>query len=202
LAFSADNLACERGERLVFRGLSFALRPGEALVLRGPNGAGKSSLLRLCAALLRPAAGRLSWDGADVWNEPDAFRARIAYLGHLDGVKPLLTARENVDFWARLRGGGEAGAGLDAFGIAHLAALPARFLSAGQKKRVALARLIAAPAALWLLDEPTVSLDEDGAARLAAACAAHRARGGMIVAATHVELGLEGAQTLRLGGAA
>ena len=202
MAFSADNLACERGERLVFRGLSFALGPGEALVLRGPNGAGKSSLLRLCAALLRPAAGRLSWDGADVWDEPDAFRARLAYIGHLDGVKPLLTARENVEFWASLRRGGEADAGLEAFGIAHLAALPARFLSAGQKKRVALARLIAAPAALWLLDEPTVSLDDDGAARLAGACAAHRARGGMVVAATHVELGFENAQTLRLGGAA
>jgi heme exporter protein A len=202
LAFSTENLACERGERLVFRGLSFAMRAGEALVLRGPNGAGKSSLLRLCAALLRPAEGRLFWDGADVWREPDAFRARLAYVGHLDGVKPLLTARENVAFWASLRGGGDAAAGLDAFGVAHLAELPARFLSAGQKKRVALARLVAAPAALWLLDEPTVSLDEDGAARLAAACAAHRARGGMVVAATHVELGFEDARTLRLGGPA
>ena len=199
MAFSAEDLACERGERLVFRNLSFALRAGEALVLRGPNGAGKSSLLRLCAALLRPAAGRLSWDGADVWEEADAFRARLAYLGHLDGVKPLLSARENVEFWANLRGGGDAGAGLESFGIGHLAALPARFLSAGQKKRVALARLVAAPAELWLLDEPTVSLDDDGAARLAAACAAHRARGGMIVAATHVELGLQDAHTLSLG---
>lgn len=202
MAFSAENLACERGERLVFRGLSFALRAGEALVLRGPNGAGKSSLLRLCAALLRPAAGRLSWRGTDIWNEPDAFRARLAYLGHLDGVKPLLSAAENVAFWARLRGGGDAAAGLEAFGIAHLSDMSARFLSAGQKKRVALARLVAAPAELWLLDEPTVSLDEDGAARLATASAAHRARGGMIVAATHVELGLEDAHTLRLGGAA
>ena len=200
MAFSAENLACERGERLVFRNLSFSLRSGEALVLRGPNGAGKSSLLRLCAALLRPAEGRLCWDAADVWDEPDAFRARLAYLGHLDGVKPLLTARENVAFWSGLRGaGGGVEAGLDAFGVAHVAGLPARFLSAGQKKRVALARLLAAPAALWLLDEPTVSLDEDGAARLAAACAAHRAGGGMIVAATHVELGFEDARMLRLG---
>jgi heme exporter protein A len=199
VAISAENLACERGERLVFRGLSFVLGAGEALVLRGPNGAGKSSLLRLCAALLRPAEGRLCWDGADVWREPDAFRARLAYVGHLDGVKPLLTARENVAFWASLRGG-DATAGLEAFGVAHLAELPTRFLSAGQKKRVALARLVAAPARLWLLDEPTVSLDQDGAARLAAACAGHRARGGMIVAATHVELGFEDAQTLFLSG--
>lgn len=199
MAFSAENLACERGERLIFRGLSFALAPGAALVLRGPNGAGKSSLLRLCAALLRPADGRLLWDGADVWDEPDAFRARLAYVGHLDGVKPLLTARENVAFWAELRGGGDAQAGLEAFGIGALADLPARFLSAGQKKRVALARLVAAPARLWLLDEPTVSLDDDGVARLGAACATHRAEGGMIVAATHVELGLDDALVLRLG---
>lgn len=199
MAFSVENVACERGERLIFRGLSFALAPGDALVLRGPNGAGKSSLLRLCAALLRPAEGRLLWDGADVWEEPDAFRAQLAYVGHLDGVKPLLSARENVAFWADLRGGGDPQAGLDAFGVGALADLPARFLSAGQKKRVALARLVAAPARLWLLDEPTVSLDDEGIARLGAACAAHRARGGVIVAATHVELGLEGAHTLRLG---
>ena len=200
---SAEGLACERGERPIFRGLSFALRPGEALVLRGPNGAGKSSLLRLCAALLRPADGRLLWNGEDVWAEPDAYRAQLAYIGHLDGVKPLLTAAENVAFWTEIRGGeADAGEALAAFGIGHLAALPARFLSAGQKKRTALARLLSAPAPLWLLDEPTSSLDDDGAARLAAACAAHRAQGGMIVAATHVELGLADAHTLRLGQAA
>lgn len=200
---SAEDLACERGERPIFRGLSFALRPGEALVLRGPNGAGKSSLLRLCAALLRPAGGRLLWNGEDVWAEPDAYRAQLAYIGHLDGVKPLLTAAENVAFWGHLRGGGAgAEASLAAFGIGHLAALPARFLSAGQKKRTALARLLAAPAPLWLLDEPTSSLDDDGVARLAAACAAHRGKGGIIVAATHVELGLADAHTLRLGRAA
>ena len=199
MAFRAEGLACERGERLVFRGLSFELAAGEALVLRGPNGAGKSSLLRLCAALLRPAGGRLLRDGADVWGEPDSHRARLAYVGHLDGVKPLLTARENLDFWAALRDATPSAAGLEAFGISHLADQPARFLSAGQRKRVALARLLAAPAELWLLDEPTVSLDDDGCARLAASCAAHRGRGGMVIAATHVDLGLAGARTLTLG---
>jgi len=199
VAFRAEGLACERGERLVFRDLSFELGAGEALVLRGPNGAGKSSLLRLCAALLRPADGRLLRDGADVWEEPDAHRASLAYIGHLDGVKPLLSAAENVAFWAELRGARPSSSGLEAFGVGHLADRPARSLSAGQKKRVALARLLAAPARLWLLDEPTVSLDDDGCARLAAACAAHQAAGGMLVAATHVDLGLADARTLTLG---
>ncbi|MDP6705203.1 MAG: heme ABC exporter ATP-binding protein CcmA [Alphaproteobacteria bacterium] len=204
MVLAAEALGCVRGERTVFRDLSFRLDAGEALVLRGPNGAGKSSLLRLVATFLKPAAGRLSWDGVEVWDDLEAYRRRLGYVGHLDAVKPLLTVAENVRFWSRLRGEAPGGddaveAALSAFAVGHLAEVPAALLSAGQRKRTALARLAAVPAALWLLDEPGVSLDDEGLDCLAAAVRRQRERGGMVIAATHHDLDIADATTLRLG---
>lgn len=199
MSLSAEALACVRGERTVFAGLDFSLEAGDVLLLRGPNGAGKSSLLRLLASLQRPAAGRLVWEGTDVWDDLEAHRRRIAYVGHSDAVKPLLTVAENLDFWARFAGGKDLGPALQAFGLEHLATVPARLLSAGQRRRTALARLELAPRALWLLDEPDASLDDDGLARLIQAMLRQRGRGGVVVVATHHDLPLEGVRTLRLG---
>jgi heme exporter protein A len=198
---SAKDLACWRGERLVFAGLGFSLGSGEALVLRGPNGSGKSSLLRLLAGLLRREAGTLTWNGEDVDDDREAWRAVFAYAGHADAIKPLLTVRENISFWAEIAGAGTARVSdaLARFAIAPLAEVPARFLSAGQRRRTGLARLVAAPRTLWLLDEPSVGLDADATESFAALMAEHRAGGGMIIAATHIELGLDDATDLVLG---
>ncbi|MBV8203315.1 MAG: heme ABC exporter ATP-binding protein CcmA, partial [Acidobacteria bacterium] len=171
-----------------------------ALVLTGRNGSGKSSLLRLLATLLVPAAGRLSWNGAPVAQNAAAYRAAIHYVGHLDAAKPALTAREMLLFWAALRGlrAPAVEAGLAAFGLDRVADWPCRWLSAGQRRRLALARLVAAPAVIWLLDEPTAALDGDGEARLLAAIASHRAVGGRVAAATHQPLPLDDAARLAL----
>ncbi len=200
--FTGTHLTCLRGERLVFAGLEFRLGAGDALILAGPNASGKSSLLRLMALLLRPWRGALAWDGADVAEYPDRHRARLRYVGHLDGVKPMLTVVESLEFWAALDGGGDVGGrvrqALDRFGLARLGAVPARYLSAGQKRRLNLARLLLRPAPVWLLDEPSVGLDEPSIAQLGEVLAEHRARGGMVVAATHIDLPLPGADCLRL----
>ena len=190
--FSGDNLRCVRGARVVFEGLSFALDGGAMLVLTGPNGSGKSSLLRVMAGLTRPAAGKLSWDGALIRDDPEAHAKRLSFVGHLDAVKGALTARENLAMW----GGAHVDEALERFGLRP--SLPARLLSAGQKRRLALARLLAAPAKLWLLDEPTVSLDRDSVATLLAVIAEHRAGGGMCVVSTNVDLALPGAAFLEL----
>jgi heme exporter protein A len=196
--FAGENLTCIRGERLVFRGLSFRLAAGGALVLRGPNGAGKSSLLRVCAGFLAPAEGRLTWDGAAV-DDWDAQRARLAYVSHHDAIKPALTLRDNLVFWAALAGHGDVDTTLERFGLAALAKTPGRHLSAGQKRRANLARLALSDAPLWLLDEPTTALDTASVARLADAVAAHRAKGGVVMAATHIDLSFGGAEVLEFG---
>lgn len=200
-SFEAHDLACLRGGRIVFRQLDFRVEAGGLLVLRGPNGAGKSSLLRMMAGLIGPAHGAMSWNGDDIADDPDAHRARAAYAGHSDALKPALTVAEHLTFHAKLRGqaADKIAAALDAFALTKLADLPARLLSQGQRKRVALARLIAAPAPLWLLDEPTNGLDADSTARLEAAIAAHRETGGIAVAATHLDFAGAGATTLTLG---
>ncbi len=195
-----ENLACRRGERLVFRGLGCRLPAGGALVLTGPNGSGKSSLLRLLATLLMPAAGRLLWNGAPVAQDPAGYRGAIHYVGHLDGVKPALTPREMLGFWAALQGARRPAfdAAFAAFGLDRVADWPCRWLSAGQRKRLALARLVAAPAPVWLLDEPGAALDTDGEARLEMAISAHRAAGGSVAVATHQPIPLPGATTLAI----
>jgi heme exporter protein A len=198
----AEGLACRRGERLVFAGLGCRLSAGGALVLTGTNGSGKSSLLRLLAGLLAPAAGRLTWGGMPIARDPAAYRAALHYVGHLDATKPALTPRETLEFWAALRDVATAApaieAALAAFGLAAVADWPCRWLSAGQRRRLALARLVAAPAPVWLLDEPTAALDRDGEARLIAAIAEHRAAGGRVAVATHQKLALDGADSLVL----
>jgi len=195
---TAEGLAVFRGERLVFRDLDFSLAAGQALVLAGPNGSGKSTLLRLLAGLVRPIAGRLLWEDQDALADLAGHAARVAYVGHQDAVKPGLTAAENLRFAARLAGGVVAEA-LAAMGLDDLADLPARMLSAGQKRRLALARLALTAAPLWLLDEPTLGLDTASIGRFGGLLAAHRAHGGMVVAATHVPLPLDGTRELRLG---
>ena len=150
---------------------------GGALLLTGPNGSGKSTLLRLLAGLLRPAAGTLTWDGADALADLPAHARRVAYVGHQDAVKPALTAAENLRFAARLDGGA-VGAALATIGLEELADLPARMLSAGQRRRLALARLALSRAPLWLLDEPTLGLDAASVERFGAMLAAHRAAAG------------------------
>jgi heme exporter protein A len=188
----AEDLACRRGARLVFAGLSFRLPPGGVLVLTGANGSGKTSLLRLIAGLIAPAAGSLYWGAAPIAGDVAGHRARLHYVGHQDGIKPGLTPCETLAFWAALRGremGRDApglAAALAAFALEPVADWPCRWLSAGQRRRLALARLLAIPASLWLLDEPFSALDDDNRHRLELAVAAHRAAGGRLVLATHI----------------
>ena len=191
----AEALAAFRGERLVLRDVSFAVPAGGALLLTGPNGAGKSTLLRLLAGLGRLEAGRLLWDGRDALADRAAHGARVAYLGHRDAVKPGLTATENLRLWG---GDAAAAAALEAAGLAPLADLPARMFSAGQQRRLALARLALSDARIWLLDEPTLGVDVASVERFGAVLAAHRRDGGLAVAATHLPLPLPGAAVLAL----
>ncbi len=196
----AEGLACRRGERLVFSGLDCRLPAGGALVLSGRNGSGKSSLLRLFATLLAPEAGRLLWGGAPVMHDTARYRAQIHYVGHHDATKPALTPREMLGFWAALRGCAAPAIepALAAFALGAVADRPCRWLSAGQRRRLALARLVAAPAPIWLLDEPNAALDGDGAARLATLIAEHRAAGGSVAIATHQPGALPDAATIAL----
>ena len=200
--FEGRDLTCTRAGRPVFAGLDFTLAEGAALVLTGPNGSGKSSLLRLMAGLLRPAAGALTWAGDAISDDWEAHRARVRFIGHLDAVKPVLSLRENLAFCAGLHGPARPAdleRGLAAFALEGLAEVPGRILSAGQRRRLALARLAVSPGTLWLLDEPTVALDSAAQADLAKLMTAHRAAGGCIVAATHMALALPGASALDLG---
>jgi heme exporter protein A len=195
-----EGLACRRGERLVFAGLDCRLPAGGALVLTGSNGSGKSSLLRLLATLLAPEAGRLCWGGAPIGDDAAGYRALIHYVGHLDAMKPALTPREMLHFWSALRGAPAAptDASLIRFGLSAIADWPGRLLSAGQRRRLALARLVATPAPIWLLDEPSAALDSDGEAVLAATIAEHRGIGGRVAIATHQPLALAAAVTIKL----
>jgi heme exporter protein A len=188
----AEDLACRRGERLVFAGLSFRLPAGGALVLTGANGSGKTSLLRLLAGLIKPASGRLAWGEASISGDIAGHRTRLHYVGHQDGVKPGLTPRETLVFWAALRGREvrrDAPAllsALSAFALEAVVDWPCRWLSAGQRRRLALARLLVTPAQLWLLDEPFSALDDDNRRRLEQTIVAHRAGGGRALVATHI----------------
>lgn len=196
-----EDIACLRGERTLFSGLSLSLEPGDMLVLRGANGAGKSSLLRIMAALLSPNEGRMSWRGEDVREDPDTYRRLLRYVGHLDALKNVLTVQENLLAFGRVQGSDpyNVGPAMEALGVGRLRHFPARYLSAGQRRRAALARLVMAPAPLWLLDEPTVGLDDDGVECLQRVIERQREGGGMVVAATHIDMGLSDTRTLRLG---
>jgi heme exporter protein A len=186
-----------RGGRVIVERLSFRLSGGSALLLTGANGSGKTTLLRSLAGFLQPASGQIRHEGADAEREP----AELAhFIGHLDGIKAHLTVEENLRFWAAYLGDeADVAAALDSFALSGLADIPAGYLSAGQKRRLALARLAAAKRPIWLLDEPTVSLDTASVALLVAAIEAHVAGGGLAVIATHIPLALHRAQEIRLG---
>lgn len=187
MILTVSDLSIARGGVPVLQGLSFALGPGAVLILRGPNGIGKTTLLRTVAGLQPPLGGRI--EGAE---------DRIAYAGHSDGIKPTLTVTENLSFWASIFGTTDIGMALDAFALNDLAARHAGNLSAGQKRRLGLARLLVTGRPVWVLDEPTVSLDRSAVAMFADAIRAHQERGGSSLIATHIDLGLE-AEMLEVG---
>jgi heme exporter protein A len=180
MSLIATDLTLTRGGLPVLTGLSFRLDPGEALILRGPNGAGKTTLLRTLAGLQPPLSGQI--EGAE---------DRIAYAGHADGLKSMLTVTENLAFWASVFGTRDIAPALEAFRLGPLAQRLAGTLSAGQKRRLGLARLLVTGRPIWALDEPTVSLDQDAVALFAAAVRQHLSQGGSALMATHIDLGLE-----------
>jgi heme exporter protein A len=197
MRLDAVDLACQRGGRGVFSGVSFAVESGAALTVSGRNGAGKSSLLRMVAGLLRAEAGRITLEGGD----PELTVAEQAhYLGHQDALKGSLSVVENLRFWTEFFGIRTADSGkiLDAVGLGALNDLPAAYLSAGQRKRLSIARLIAVPRPIWLLDEPTSALDSAAQDHLAALMRGHLAGGGLILAASHGPIGLGQTHELRL----
>jgi heme exporter protein A len=195
------DLAARRGGRLVFAGLGFAARPGEVITVTGANGSGKSTLLRLLAGLAAPHDGAIAWDGRNITDEPDQHRARIAYLGTADALAPTLTLAENLRFAAVLRGGAAdlIDTAIDALALRDIADRPARQLSQGQRRRAALARLMVAQASLWLLDEPTIALDDFALGLLGQAIAKHYQSGGIAVIATHAALKVDAAADIHLG---
>ncbi len=195
MRLEAENLAGERGGETIFAGLCFALSEGEALVVTGPNGSGKSTLLRIICGLLQPEAGKveLREDGTVL-----PVRAACHYLGHQNAMKPALSVRENLSFWQKFNGAAqseidEALEAVDLPGVEHL---PFGYLSTGQKRRVSIARLLVSHRPLWIVDEPTAGLDKASEARFAEIMRGHMREGGMIVAATHIPLGLEGVSAL------
>ncbi len=201
----ADNLLVERGGRIVVDGVSFTIRSGEAMLLTGPNGAGKTSLIRAVAGFLPLAGGSVRLDGgagSKVSGEADREIAeQCHFVGHRDGIKGALSVRENAEFLATFLGGqvDATNSVLERLGLDGLADVPAAWLSAGQRRRLGLSRLLLAPRALWLLDEPTVSLDASAVETLAGIIGEHVAAGGIVLAATHLPLGLNNARELRLG---
>jgi heme exporter protein A len=197
IRLSATDLACRRGGREVFAGVSFSVAGGESLTIRGRNGAGKSSLLRMAVGLVRIAGGRLALEGGD----PELTIGEQAhYLGHLDALKPSLSVVENLRFWSDFLGAAavDLGEPLRAVGLDALADLPAAYLSAGQRRRLSIARLLAVKRPLWLLDEPTSTLDAAAQTKLGEIMRAHLAGGGIMLAATHSPLQLEGTRELNL----
>jgi heme exporter protein A len=201
MRLAGSDVTCVRGGREVFAALDFAVDGGEALAVTGRNGAGKSSLLRLIAGLLAVAGGSIRLEGGD---GERSLAEQCHFLGHRDGLKPSLSVRENLEFWRDFLGG-ESGldieTSLDALKIADLADLPASYLSAGQRRRLGLARLVATRRSVWLLDEPTSALDTNAQSLLAGLMASHLQGGGLIVAATHDALGIA-ARELRIGATA
>jgi heme exporter protein A len=198
-----EELCTRRGGRILFAGLSFAVESGAALLVTGPNGAGKTTLLRTLAGFLQPETGRIRLEGEGAAADA-SIGEQCHYVGHTNAVKPSLTVAENAAFWAGFLGadGGAADrleAALDAFGLAALRDIPAGYLSAGQRRRAGLMRLLLAERPIWLLDEPTASLDDAAQAMLADAVNRHLATGGLAVAATHLPLGFDRARELRLG---
>ncbi len=199
MRLSGRGVRCVRGGREIFSGLDFEASSGEALAVTGPNGAGKTSLLRLIAGLLAMAGGSVDLEGGEA---ELTLSEQAHYLGHRDALKPALSGLENLSFWLDFLGGAafDAAESLAAVGLDHAGHLPAAYLSAGQRRRLSIARLLAVRRPIWLLDEPTNALDAAGQGLFATLMGDHLARGGLIVAATHAPLGIL-ARELRIGGA-
>jgi heme exporter protein A len=198
MELKAQDLTCERGGRIVFRNVSLSLKPGQLMQLTGPNGSGKSSLLRLIAGLNEAQVGSVALEGG----EADLTIGQQAhYVAHQEPVKSALSVRENLSFWRDFIGGGNVDDALEAFDLSRLSSYPAGLLYAGQKRRLALARIVLVPRVLWLLDEPTVGLDTSSLDRFVKVMAAQLDQGGMIIAATHVPIGREPDLRLDLGAA-
>jgi heme exporter protein A len=196
-----SNLTCIRGERVLFRDLNFTAAAGQVLAIEGPNGIGKTSLLRMIAGFLRPALGTIVIKANSEISDPEERGKQIGWLGHQDGAKPQLTPTEVLTFFARLYGNRrEVASALAAAGLERCADLPCQYLSAGQKKRLALARLALIARPLWLLDEPLAALDTNGKKFAAGLIASHCASGGIALAATHEPLGIDCAR-ITLGAA-
>ena len=196
-------LACSRGPALLFRDVAFGLGAGECLAVHGANGSGKTTLLRCVAGITRPDRGEVLWDGAATAGKRESFHAALLYAGHLPGIKDDLSAEENLEGLLRLRGGGAApqatrGA-LAEVGLEKRRHLPARRLSAGQRRRIGLARLMLDTASCWILDEPLTALDDEGQQLFSRVLRSHLDRGGLALLATHHDLGLAGARALRVG---
>jgi heme exporter protein A len=187
--FSGESLTCIRGDRVVFTNLNFSIEEGEVLNLQGPNGSGKSTLLRLMAGLISPLEGKLIWNGNEVQIQERDFCISFHYVGHQDAIKNALTVEENLRFWSDLRSLGQneymIKRALDTFSLTDLSSLPARFLSAGQRKRLNLTRLCATTAPLWILDEPANSLDKASSKILYDLIKTHQEEGGILAIATH-----------------
>lgn len=204
----AINLTCIRGDRLLFREVNFCLASGGLLELRGPNGGGKTSLLRILCGLATPAAGEVRWNGANIRTLREEYFASLAYVAHLNGVKDELTALENLLVAGRVAGRElskhEGEATLESVGLINQRHLPARVLSAGQRRRLTLARLLAARAKLWLLDEILTSLDDLGVDLVRKLITEHVGSGGLAIVATHQDLNLSppGFQTMNIARAA
>lgn len=202
---SAQGLTCLRGDRLLFKNVGFELNAGGLLYVLGENGSGKSSLLRMLCGLLTPEEGAVFWNGKKIKDDAEHYLSSLTYLGHLNGLKDDLTALENLQTNARMAGveasEQAAMAALAAIGIARCAYLPARVLSQGQKRRVALAGLWLAKSQLWILDEPFAALDVASVDVLAARLGVHINEGGMAILTTHQDVAVNAkhTQTLRLG---
>jgi heme exporter protein A len=199
---SSENLACVRGERLIFSGIEFALGAGEVLVVTGANGSGKTSLLRIVCGLLEAAAGEIRWNGSSARALGDDFFAELAYLGHHNGLKDDLSATENMQVWAGVSGitvdRAAARQALARMGLAGREDLPVRWLSQGQKRRAAIARLLVAERPLWVLDEPFAGLDRASTVTVEALLQEHLADGGMAILTTHQDIGAVAASVRRL----
>jgi heme exporter protein A len=199
MRLSGNGLMVERGERVIFSGLNFGAAAGELVALTGPNGAGKTTLLRLIAGLIRPQAGTVDLEGGD---EDRTIGQQAHMIGHQHGIKPALTVEENLRFWKDFLGGETVQGALEGLGLEAFRDFPAGVLSAGQRRRLSLARLLVAQRPIWLLDEPTTGLDQRSLLLLCEHMRGHLQEGGIIIAATHGALGLEPAAVIALGEAA
>ncbi|WP_169566243.1 heme ABC exporter ATP-binding protein CcmA [Sneathiella limimaris] len=189
MTLAASNLSCIRQERCIFQGVDFSLSPGRVLWVKGPNGSGKSSLLRVLACLLKPASGEFLWNGKSVGDDPMEYQREFSYIGHQDALKGSFSPRENLSFWSKYRGSSDVAEAITTFELDKIADYPTQNLSAGQKKRSNLARLLISNTPLWILDEPISSLDSHYIDLFRSVLKKHIAAKGMAVLATHQDLG-------------